>query len=117
MRDKIASRDAALARSSAAGLPAINVALPVRASPALVASTIAHPSEFPRFMPTLDSVKIVAKHENSIVYDWAFDLALFHLRGRNTLTVYEAPKSRPDAGHRITIDSEEGDLGRGRLCT
>jgi hypothetical protein len=96
-------------------LPAINVALPVRASPESVARTIAHPSEFPRFMPTLDSVKIVAKHENSIVYDWAFDLALFHLRGRNTLTVYEAPKGRPDAGQRITIDSEEGDLGRGRI--
>jgi phosphohistidine swiveling domain-containing protein len=59
-------------------------------------------------------VKIVAKHDHSIVYDWSFDLALLHMRGRNLMTVYPATAAQPDAASRITIDNQEGDLGRGR---
>ena len=73
------------------------------------------PAGFPRFMPTLDRVSIVAKHDTSVLYDWAFDMAILRLRGRNTMTIYPAPKGKPDAATRVTIDSDEGDLGRGRM--
>ena len=96
-------------------LPAVNIVVPIRASGEMVTKVLTDPASFPRFMPTLDSVDIVAKHDSSIVYDWAFNLALLRMRGRNLMTVYPAPKARPDAGTRITIDSQEGDLGRGRM--
>ena len=96
-------------------LPAVNIVVPIRASSEVVTQVLTDPASFPRFMPTLDSVEIVAKHDNSIVYDWAFNLALLRMRGRNLMTVYPAPKGRPEAGTRITIDSQEGDLGRGRM--
>jgi carbon monoxide dehydrogenase subunit G len=96
-------------------LPAINIAVPVHARAELVTRIISDPAAFPRFMPTLDSVKIIAKHDNSIVYDWAFELAVLHMQGRNVMTVYPAPAGKPEAASRITIDSEQGDLGRGRF--
>jgi len=96
-------------------LPAINIAVPVQARADLVTRIISDPAAFPRFMPTLDSVKIIAKHDNSIVYDWAFDLTVLHMQGRNVMTLYPAPVGRADAAARITIDSEQGDLGRGRF--
>jgi hypothetical protein len=96
-------------------LPAINIAVPVRASAELVTRILTDPASFPKFMPTLDKVNIVAKHDNSVVYEWSFDLALLHMHGRNTMTVYPPAKNKPDSGTRITIDSEEGDLGRGRM--
>jgi hypothetical protein len=96
-------------------LPAINIAVPVHARADLVTRIISDPAAFPHFMPTLDSVKIVAKHDNSIVYDWAFDLAVLHMQGRNVMTLYPPPPGKADAASRITIDSEQGDLGRGRF--
>jgi hypothetical protein len=96
-------------------LPAINIALPVHASAELVTRIVADPAGYPRFMPVLDRVNVVAKHDNSIVYDWAFDLAVLQMRGRNVMTLYPAPKGHPEAASRITIDSEQGDLGRGRF--
>ena len=96
-------------------LPGVNIVVPIRASASMVTQVLTDPARFPRFMPALDSVDIVAKHEGSIVYDWAFNLALLRMRGRNLMTVYPAPKAKPEAGTRITIDSQEGDLGRGRL--
>jgi hypothetical protein len=48
------------------------------------------------------------------VYEWAWNLALLHMRGRNVMTVYPAPANKPDAATRITVDSQEGDLGKGR---
>lgn len=96
-------------------LPAVNIVVPIRASSSTVTQVLTDPANFPHFMPTLDRVDIVAKHDSSIVYDWAFNLALLRMRGRNLMTVYPAPKAKPDAGTRITIDSQEGDLGRGRM--
>jgi hypothetical protein len=96
-------------------LPAINIALPVHASAELVTRIVADPASYPRFMPVLDRVNIVGKHDNSIVYDWAFDLAVLQMRGRNVMTLYPAPKGHPELASRITIDSEQGDLGRGRF--
>lgn len=96
-------------------LPAVNIAVPIHASAETVTRVLTDPAGFPRFMPTLDRVAIVAKHDTSIVYDWAFDMAVLRLRGRNTMTIYPAPKGKSDAAARVTIDSDEGDLGRGRM--
>ena len=102
------------ADQNAGKLPAIDIAVPVNASADLVTRIVTDPASYPRFMPALDRVKVVAKNGPSIVYDWAFDLAVLQMRGRNVMTLYPAPKGRADAASRITIDSEDGDLGRGR---
>jgi hypothetical protein len=99
---------------NAGKLPAIDIAVPVNASADLVTRIVTDPASYPRFMPALDRVKVVARNGPSIVYDWAFDLAVLQMRGRNVMTLYPAPKGRADAASRITIDSEDGDLGRGR---
>lgn len=96
-------------------LPAINIAVPVRANAELVTRILTDPAGFPKFMPTLDKVSVVAKHDNTIVYDWSFDLALLHMQGRNNMTVYPPLKGKADSATRIAIDSEQGDLGRGRF--
>jgi hypothetical protein len=96
-------------------LPAVNIAVPIHANAETVTRVLTDPAGFPKFMPTLDRVAIVAKHDNSVVYDWAFDMAVLRLRGRNTMTIYPAPKGKPNAAARVTIDSDEGDLGRGRM--
>ena len=96
-------------------LPAINVAVLVQAPARVLETVLVNPLDFPRFMPALDSVNIITKQAGVIVYDWSFDLAVLHLAGRNVMTVYTAPADRPDASTRVTIDSENGDLGRGRF--
>jgi hypothetical protein len=95
-------------------LPAINVAMRVSVSADQLTKLIADPANYPKFMPTVDSVKVLARTENAIVYEWSFDLAVLRLRGRNTMTVYKSVPGR-DAVSRITIDSDEGDMGRGRF--
>lgn len=95
-------------------LPAINIAVPIHASAKTVERVLTEPTQYPKFMPVLDSVDVIAKHDNTIVYEWAWNLALLHMRGRNQMTIYPAPEGKPDAATRITIDSQEGDLGRGR---
>jgi hypothetical protein len=95
-------------------LPAINIAVPVQASAETVSRVLTAPAQYPRFMPMLDTVKVLDKHDTSVVYEWSFDLALLHMRGRNQMTVYPAPPNKPELGSRITIDSQDGDLGRGR---
>lgn len=92
-------------------LPAVNIAVPISASAEAVARVLSDPASFPRFMPTLDRVEIVAKHDNSVVYDWAFNLAILRMRGRNQMTIYPGR----DRSTRVTIDSLDGDLGRGRM--
>lgn len=96
-------------------LPAVNIAVPIQASAEAVARVLTDPAAFPKFMPTLDRVEIVAKHDNSVVYDWAFNLAILRMRGRNQMTIY--PGRGPDNARstRVTIDSLEGDLGQGRM--
>jgi hypothetical protein len=96
-------------------LPAVNIAVPIQASADMVTRVLADPQSFPKFMPTLDRVDIVAKHDNSVVYDWAFNLAVLRMRGRNQMTIYPINKARPESGSRVTIDSQEGDLGQGRM--
>jgi hypothetical protein len=95
-------------------LPAINVALRVGVGADQLMKLIADPANYPKFMPTVDSVKVLARTDNAIVYEWSFDLAVLHLRGRNTMTIYKTAAGKDGPG-RITIDSDEGDMGRGRF--
>jgi hypothetical protein len=96
-------------------LPAVNIAVPIQASAEAVARVLTDPAAFPKFMPTLDRVEIVAKHDNSVVYDWAFNLAILRMRGRNQMTIYPGRGPEGARSTRITIDSLEGDLGQGRM--
>ncbi len=96
-------------------LPAINLAAYVEAPAATLYQLIAAPQTYPRFVRTLDRVEVVARNQNSTVYDWSWDLSLFHLQGRNMMTVYEPPAGAPDRGYRVTIDCQSGDLGTGRM--
>ncbi|HEX2676769.1 MAG TPA: hypothetical protein VHM19_09020 [Polyangiales bacterium] len=102
------------ADSDADALPAINIAVRVHAPAPVLERIVTQPAGYPRFMPALDAVNIVDKHGNAIVYDWSFDLALLQMSGRNVMTIYPSSPARPGAGLRVTIDSEQGDLGRGR---
>jgi Polyketide cyclase / dehydrase and lipid transport len=95
-------------------LPAINVAMRVGVNADQLTKLIADPANYPKFMPTVDSVKVLARTGNAIVYEWSFDLAVLHLRGRNTMTIYPTAPGK-DSASRITIDSDEGDMGRGRF--
>lgn len=95
-------------------LPAINIALRVNVAADALTKLITDPANYPHFMPTMDSVKVLARDRNAIVYEWSFDLAVLHLTGRNTMTIYPKPPGQ-DAATRITIDSDEGDMGRGRF--
>jgi hypothetical protein len=96
-------------------LPAVNIAVPISASAETVARVLTDPASFPRFMPTVDRVDIVAKHDNSVVYDWAFNLAVLRMRGRNQMTIYPGRGADNGRSTRVTIDSLDGDLGRGRM--
>jgi len=103
------------ADSDADQLPAINLASYVEAPAATVAKLIGAPQNYPRFVRTLDRVDVVDSSHGSTVYDWSWDLSLFHLQGRNMMTVYEPPASAPERGYRVTIDCQSGDLGTGRM--
>ncbi|MGD8858698.1 MAG: SRPBCC family protein [Myxococcales bacterium] len=96
-------------------LPAINVASLVNANADQVLSVLRDPARYPRFIRTLDAVEVVARHGASTVYDWRWQLGMMTLDGRNNMRIYPAPASRPSRGHRVTIDSQHGDLGRGRM--
>ena len=95
-------------------LPAINIALRVNVGADQLTKLIVDPANYPHFMPTVDSVKVLDRAQNAIVYEWSFDLAVLHLSGRNTMTLYPTPPGR-DTATRITIDSDQGDMGRGRF--
>ncbi len=96
-------------------LPAINIALVVHAPKRVLEELVVDPTAYPKFVPTISSVDVVEKRGTTIIYDWAFDLAVLRMRGRNVMTIYRAPAERPDAVTRITIDSQQGDLGQGRM--
>jgi hypothetical protein len=96
-------------------LPAINLATIVHAPARDVVALLRNPRGYPRFMRTLDEVKVVSDNAHGLVYDWRWQVALFSLTGRSALTVFEPPKERPDVGYRIAIDSQSGDFGAGRI--
>jgi hypothetical protein len=97
-------------------LPGINVAAIVRAPARDIVALIQKPESYPKFMRTLDNVEIVHRNAQAIVYDWRWQMSLLSLGGRNAMTVYAPPASRPDAGYRINIDSQSGDFGTGRIA-
>ena len=96
-------------------LPGINLAAIVHAPARDVAALLRNPRGYPKFMRTLDEVKVVSDDAHGLVYDWRWQVALFSLQGRSALTVFDPPKARPDAGYRITIDNQSGDFGAGRI--
>lgn len=96
-------------------LPAINLASFVNAPAARAAKVVGNPLAYPAFMRTIDKVEVVQKTGNTTVYDWQWSLAVFRLRGRHAMTVYQPPPGRPQQGYRITVDSMSGDLGAGRF--
>lgn len=97
-------------------LPAVNVAAIVHAPARTVMAIIEKPEAYPKFMRTLDEVEIVQRKNGlPVVYDWRWRMALLQLGGRQSMTVYAPPKDRPEVGHRITINSQSGDFGTGRI--
>jgi hypothetical protein len=96
-------------------LPGINVAAIVHAPASAVVALIKKPEAYPNFMRTLDHVELVHRDARATVYDWRWQMSLLSLGGRNAMTVYEPPPSRPESGYRVTIDSQSGDFGKGRI--
>jgi len=96
-------------------LPAINLATYVNAPADAVVDLVSRPYDYPEFMKTIDKVNMVDKQGATLIYDWSWKLSLFQLRGRNAMTVYTPPAGRSKKGYRITLDSNNGDLGRGRV--
>lgn len=103
------------ANTKADELPGVNVAIEVHAAAAEIASILKRPEHYPRFMRTLDAVELVARHGEAVVYDWSWKMALFELSGRNAMHFYDPPKGHERRGYRITVDSQHGDLGQGRM--
>ena len=96
-------------------LPAINLLTRIAAPPSQVLSVIRDIKRYPRFMRTLDDVEVVSERQSAVVYDWAWDVAFFRLRGRNSMRVYEPATGHTDRGYRVTVDSQGGDFGSGRM--
>lgn len=95
-------------------LPGINVLSRIAAPIDTVLSVVETPTAYPRFMHTLDRVETISQRAGSQVYDWAWDLSVFSLSGRNIMRVYRG-KPGSNRGHRVTIDSVAGDFGTGRI--
>lgn len=96
-------------------LPAINLAAVVHAPPAELLKLIRDPKRYPRFMRTLDSVEVHSEQRDTVLYDWRWQMGLLELEGRNAMRIYEPPPERASRGYRVTIDSQHGDLGSGRM--
>ncbi len=96
-------------------LPGVHIAAIVRAPAAKVLEVVRNPQGYPKFLPTLDKVAVIGKSEVSIVYDWRWQMAVLSFSGRNTMTIYEPNAARASDGYRVTIDSQNGDFGTGRI--
>ncbi|MET0287254.1 MAG: SRPBCC family protein [Polyangiales bacterium] len=97
-------------------LPAVLVAGYVDAPVERVASVISHPAEYPKFMRTLDSVQMLSESPTQNAYKWTWQTAgVLFLEGENRMTILAPPKGKPEQGYRISIKSERGQLGEGRL--
>lgn len=96
-------------------LPSVLVATYVDAPADLVARVIAQPQDYPKFMKTLDHVKVLSQRPNQVAYKWTWQTGVLFLEGENRMSVFPPPAERPDLGHRISVKSERGQLGEGRL--
>jgi hypothetical protein len=96
-------------------LPAVLVAGYVEASAESVASVISHPRDYPKFMKTLDSVEVLSESPTQSAYKWTWQAGVLFLEGENRMTILAPPKGKPELGHRISVKSERGQMGEGRL--
>ncbi len=96
-------------------LPAVMVAGYVEAPASLVAKIIQTPGEYPKFMNTLDSVKVTSQRGPQTSYTWTWRTGMLFLEGDNRMTAYGPPPGHPEEGYRIAVHSEHGHLGEGRL--
>lgn len=96
-------------------LPEVLVAGYVEAPAALVAKIIANPRDYPKFMATLDHVEVLSESPTKVAYKWTWQSGMLFLEGENHLTSFPPPADHPELGYRITVNSERGALGEGRL--
>jgi hypothetical protein len=101
--------------SQADVLPAVLVAGYADAPANLVAEIVAHPRDYPKFMKTLDSVQILSESPTQTAYKWTWQTGVLFLEGENRMTILAPPKGKPQLGHRISVKSERGQLGEGRI--
>jgi hypothetical protein len=96
-------------------LPAVSVASYVEAPADLVASIVGTPADYPKFMRTLDHVEVLSKSAGQTSYKWTWQTGMLLMEGENRMTALAPPKDKPQLGHRISVKSERGQLGEGRL--
>jgi len=96
-------------------LPAVLVAGYVETPADQVASVISHPRDYPKFMKTLDSVEVLSESPTQTAYKWTWQTGMLFLEGENRMTILAPPKDKPELGHRISVKSEKGQMGEGRL--
>jgi len=95
-------------------LPAINIATYVNAPVPAIVDVIGRPEHYPSFIGTADEVNVVARERDTVVYDWNWGMAIFQMEGRNVMRTYLPAAAQASRGARITIDSQSGDMGKGR---
>ena len=96
-------------------LPGVHVAALVHAPAARLAALVESPNGYARFTRTIDEVSGWHREGKAQVYDWAWQVGLFRLTGRNAMTSFPPPASHPETGWRFSIDSQGGDFGTGRI--
>lgn len=96
-------------------LPAVLVAGYVEASAETTASVISHPRDYPKFMKTLDHVEILSESPTQNAYKWTWQTGVLFLEGENRMTILAPPKDKPQLGYRVSVKSERGQMGEGRL--
>lgn len=99
-------------REASHPLPSVIIALRVHAPPDVVRDVIAAPEDYPGFMPALDSIALEERQGMQTAYRWRWQVSVFELEGRNSMTVYPGDAAR---GHRIDVRSLGGDMGAGRM--
>lgn len=96
-------------------LPAVLVAGYVEAPADATARVIARPRDYPKFMKTLDHVEVLSESPTQNAYKWTWQTGVLFLEGENRMTIMAPPKDKPELGHRISVKSERGQMGEGRL--
>jgi ribosome-associated toxin RatA of RatAB toxin-antitoxin module len=96
-------------------LPQVLVADLVDAPAAQMAKVISQPRDYPTFMPTLDNVEVLQQTETQTSYKWTWQTGVLFLEGENHMTSLPPPPDHPELGYRITVNSQRGALGEGRL--
>jgi hypothetical protein len=101
--------------SKADALPEVLVAAYADAPAELVAKVISQPADYPKFMHTLDHVEVLSRSSSQVSYKWSWQTGVLFLEGENRMTSLPPPPDHPELGYRISVHSERGALGEGRL--